>query len=42
MYHEIKEQLRLIISEKFPEKEICVLLSGGADSTLVGLVADEL
>jgi len=42
MYNEIKEQLRNIIGEQFPEKEVCLLLSGGADSTLVGLVADEL
>ena len=42
MYNEIKERLRLIINEQFPEEEICLLLSGGADSTLVGLVADEL
>jgi DNA-cytosine methyltransferase len=42
MYNQLKKQLRLIISEQFPENEVCLLLSGGADSTVVGLVADEL
>lgn len=42
MYNEIKEQLRLIIKAKFPEDDVCLLLSGGTDSTLMGLVASEL
>ena len=42
MYHEIKDQLRLLINTQFPEDEICLLLSGGSDSTVVGLVANEL
>lgn len=42
MYNQLKKQLRLLISEQFPENEVCLLLSGGADSTVVGLVAEEL
>ena len=42
MYHEIKDQLRLLITTQFPEDEICLLLSGGTDSTVVWLVASEL
>ena len=42
MYNEVKETLKSLISKSFPEEEVCLLLSGGPDSTLVGLVADDL
>jgi len=42
MYNEIKDQLRFLINTQFPEDEICLLLSGGTDSTVVGLVANEI
>ena len=42
MYNQISIELGLIIKEQFPEDEVCLLLSGGSDSTVVGLVADEL
>ena len=38
----LKTNLLNIINENFPESEICLFLSGGSDSILVGLIADEL
>lgn len=42
MYHEVKDTLLGIIATQYKENEVCLLLSGGPDSTLVGLVANEL
>lgn len=42
MFDKVKSILEIRISEDFPENEICLLLSGGADSTMVGLVAHYL
>jgi DNA (cytosine-5)-methyltransferase 1 len=40
--NKLKKILLNIVKENFPEPEICLFLSGGADSILIGLIADEL
>ena len=40
--NKLKRNLQSQIKDDFPSNDVCLLLSGGADSTLLGLVAHSL